>query len=113
MRAEPRVTNGRPARKMSRLAFVGWAILAVNALGTGLIALRYALPHVPFPTPLPNFYVRHGWLLVNHVPFTTAYPSVAWLCWMPNLALAEWMVWRRRPRVVLQRSFVETGAESV
>ena len=225
---ERRVTNRQRAPKMSRLAFVGWAILAFNALGTGVVGLRYVLPHVPFPTPLPNFYVRHDWLvahavfssiavltgpcqflprlrsrslnlhrwlgriycgavlagwvaslpiaahaqtgnvasagflslgafwivttaaayfsiragrvqahrewmirsyaltaaaitlrsylpllLVNHVPLTTAYPLVAWLCWMPNLAFAEGIVWRRRPRVVLQRSFVETRAESV
>lgn len=28
-------------------------------------------------------------LLATGVPFETAYPLVAWLCWVPNLALAE------------------------
>jgi len=37
------------------------------ALGTGLTSLRYALPHVPFPAPLPNFSVRHPWLIAHAV----------------------------------------------
>ena len=26
------------------------------------------------------------------IPFMVAYPAIAWLCWVPNLALAEWLV---------------------
>lgn len=26
------------------------------------------------------------------VPFETAYPAIAWLCWVPNLVVAEWLV---------------------
>jgi hypothetical protein len=29
------------------------------------------------------------------VGFETAYPAIAWLCWVPNLLIAEW--WLRRP----------------
>ena len=29
------------------------------------------------------------------VPFAVAYPAVAWLCWVPNLLVAEW--WLARP----------------
>ncbi len=35
-------------------------------------------------------------ILVMTVGLETGYPLVAWLCWMPNLLIAEWMV-RRRP----------------
>ena len=31
-----------------------------------------------------------------HLPFLDAYRTVAWLCWLPNLLLAEWLV-RRWP----------------
>ncbi len=31
-----------------------------------------------------------------HWPFRTAYIVVAWICWIPNLIAAEWIV-RRRP----------------
>lgn len=36
-------------------------------------------------------------LAVLHWPFRATYITVSWLCWMPNLLVAEWMV-RRRPR---------------
>ena len=45
----------------------GWALLAFLAVGTGLGALRYALPRVPFPSPLPNFVARHDWLVAHAV----------------------------------------------
>jgi uncharacterized membrane protein len=31
----------------------------------GLISLRYALPKIPFPTDLPNFRTRPGWLIAH------------------------------------------------
>jgi len=27
----------------------------------------------------------------------TGYTLVAWLCWVPNMIVAEWLLWRRRP----------------
>jgi len=33
-----------------------------------------------------------------HVPFTPAYVTVSWLCWVPNLLLAEVLV--HRPHLV-------------
>ncbi|NNJ13282.1 DUF2306 domain-containing protein [Chloroflexales bacterium ZM16-3] len=36
-------------------------------------------------------------LKVGHLPFDTAYPLVAWLCWVPNLLIAEALV-QRWPR---------------
>jgi uncharacterized membrane protein len=30
------------------------------------------------------------------VPFTVAYPAISWLCWVPNLLIAEWFVRSRR-----------------
>jgi hypothetical protein len=38
----------------SRGGFLAWAFLAFMATALGLISLRYALPTIPFPTPLPN-----------------------------------------------------------
>jgi uncharacterized membrane protein len=31
------------------------------------------------------------------VPFDDAYPVIAWLCWVPNLIVAEWVLLRRVP----------------
>ncbi len=26
------------------------------------------------------------------IPFESAYPAIAWLCWVPNLVVAEWLI---------------------
>ena len=31
---------------------------------------------------------------VAGIPFPDAYPAIAWLCWVPNLVVAEWFVVR-------------------
>jgi hypothetical protein len=31
------------------------------------------------------------------VDFTTAYMFIGWLCWVPNLLVAEWIIRRTRP----------------
>ena len=31
--------------------------------------------------------------------FSVFYPVLAWLCWLPNLLLAEWFIRRQRPQV--------------
>ena len=33
---------------------------------------------------------------VAGIPFADAYQAIAWICWMPNLVMAEWVVLRRR-----------------
>jgi hypothetical protein len=33
--------------------------------------------------------------LASGVPFETAYPAISWLCWLPNLIVAEWIFVRR------------------
>lgn len=30
--------------------------------------------------------------MMNNVSFDVAYPAIAWLCWVPNLVLAEWLI---------------------
>jgi hypothetical protein len=35
------------------------------------------------------------------IPFGIAYPIISWLCWLPNLGLAEWRL-RTPPRVTTQ-----------
>ena len=34
------------------------------------------------------------------ISFMVAYPAIAWLCWVPNLAVAEWLVRSRRVSAV-------------
>jgi predicted membrane protein DUF2306 len=35
-------------------------------------------------------------LFVLHWSFRQSYITVSWLCWIPNLLIAEWMVRRRQ-----------------
>ncbi len=34
-------------------------------------------------------------LAVLHWPFRPSYIAISWLCWVPNLLIAEWMVRRQ------------------
>lgn len=34
--------------------------------------------------------------VIAGIPFNEAYPAIAWLCWVPNLILAEWFILDRR-----------------
>ena len=36
---------------------------------------------------------------VAGVPFEDSYPLIAWLCWVPNLLVAEWVIKNRRRRL--------------
>ena len=67
-----------PAASVSKLAFWGWALLALVALLIGLVSLRYALPQVPFPANLPNFQQRHGWLVAHAIFSSIALLAGPW-----------------------------------
>jgi hypothetical protein len=34
--------------------------------------------------------------LMMGVPFGVAYPIIAWMCWVPNVLVAEWLIASRR-----------------
>jgi hypothetical protein len=54
----------------SGLSIVGWVVLLSLATAVGVFSLRYALPHVPFPSGLANFREHRGWL-VGHAIFSS------------------------------------------
>ncbi|RZA21832.1 MAG: DUF2306 domain-containing protein [Lysobacteraceae bacterium] len=43
--------------------------------------------------------------MVAGIPFETAYPAIAWLCWVPNLVVAELMFNRTRQQPPQPRPF--------
>jgi len=53
------------------------------ALTLAAVTLRFHLPLM---------------LFALHWPFRTSYITVSWLCWVPNLLIAEWLVRRSVPR---------------
>jgi hypothetical protein len=44
--------------------------------------------------------------LIAGFPMTVAYPAIAWLCWIPNLLIAEWFVRSRHYSAVPPDSLV-------
>ena len=80
--AQPRtftVTAVVRIRQGDRAAHRRWMIRSF-ALTLAAVTLRLYLPAS----------------LAAGLPFETAYPAIAWLCWVPNLIVAEVVVLRRR-----------------
>jgi uncharacterized membrane protein len=93
---------------------LGFGVLAVLWFATGLQAYRRVRSgnieaHRQwmirnFALTLAAVTLRHYlpfMLFVLHWPFARAYVTVSWLCWVPNLLIAEWMV-RARIRALNQ-----------
>ena len=53
------------------------------ALTAAAITLRIYLPLLPW----------------TGLPFSTGYRIIAWVCWIPNLFFAEWLLHRKRNRI--------------
>ena len=107
--------GGLAALYMSTFAYggmvakLGFATLAVAWLYTGLRAYR-AIRSGDVTTHrrwiVRNFALTLAAVTLrillpvsglSGIPFALAYPVVAWLCWIPNLLLAEWAVVRKIP----------------
>jgi len=43
---------------------------------------------------------------VYGIPFEPAYQTIAWLCWVPNLIAAEWLILRQRAAPVPEPSLI-------
>jgi hypothetical protein len=88
------------------VASIGFMLLGVGWFSTTLFAFRAILRRqilthqlwmlrsyaLIFSAVTLRFYVPLSKML--HIPFLTAYPSIAWLCWLPNLMFAEWLIRR-------------------
>jgi hypothetical protein len=92
----------------AHLGFGSFALLWLFSTARGYIAIRshdearhrawmirsysltYAAVTLRIYTPLS---------LAAGIPFADAYPVISWLCWVPNLVLAEWFVQRRQASI--------------
>lgn len=95
------------------VARVGFGLLAVCWLGSTLNAYRHIREG--------NWRTHRSWMIRSYaltlaavtlrvylpssqlagVPMTVAYPVISWLCWVPNLLIAEWFVRSRHALVML------------
>lgn len=68
------------------------AVLAFAAVGVAAWSLRYALPHVPAPSPLANFVVRRTTLCMHAVAASLALLAGPWQFWSSRRgALHRWL----------------------
>ena len=47
-------------------------------------------------------------LFALHCSFHASYVTVSWLCWVPNLVIAEWLV-RSRRQIITSSTFAKPG----
>lgn len=88
----------------------GFALLALLWLASGVQALRCArqgdlpghrrwmLRQVALALAAVTLRLLLPAGIVAGLPLALAYPLVAWLCWVPNLLLAEWLLRRGTPQ---------------
>lgn len=78
-----------PRLTLARHGF--WLAVVLSSAAVGLVSLRYGLPRVPYPAPLPSFAREHGWLVLHAIAASLA------------LILGPWQflagVRRRQPRL--------------
>ena len=95
------------------IAHVGFGLLAVCWMGSTLNAYRHIRQR--------NLSTHRNWMIRSYaltlaavtlriylpssqlagIPMTVAYPVIAWLCWVPNLLIAEWFVRSRHSSAML------------
>ena len=95
------------------IAHAGFGLLAVCWMGSTLNAYRHIRQG--------NLSTHRNWMIRSYaltlaavtlriylpssqlagIPMTVAYPVIAWLCWVPNLLIAEWFVRSRHSSAML------------
>ena len=103
-------------------AHFGFGLLAILWFITGVVAYRRAVAG--------NITRHREWMIRNYsltlaavtlriyiplsliagVPFEYAYPAIAWLSWVPNLAIAEWLAFRGTRQSPLVKATASTAA---
>lgn len=84
------------------LAVTGWGIsLAIR--GDRVAHRRWMIRSIALTFSAVTLRLQLPISMALDIPFDTAYPVIAWLCWVPNLVVAEMIVrWPRRPLVRLR-----------
>lgn len=96
-----------PMSQTNVVAHAGFALLAVAWMFTGARAYQFiragdTISHrrwmirnfsLTFAAVTLRIYIPMS--IALHISFEDAYPAIAWLCWVPNLMVAEWAIVRR------------------
>ena len=75
---EQTANQNRPVFAASTFGAPAFGAVTLAALAVGFYSLRYALPHVPVPAPLPNFTLQRKVLIVHAVCASMALLAGPW-----------------------------------
>lgn len=77
--------------------YTGWR--AYRAIRTGAVAehRRWIVRNFALALAAVTLRILLPVSGISGIPFALAYPAIAWLCWIPNLLLAEWGFVRKLP----------------
>lgn len=97
--------GGFPAQvgfTMLSLLWLFTATMALQRIRTGNVRAHeqwmirnYALT---FAAVTLRLYLGLGQVFLPEVGFTAVYITTAWISWIPNLLIAEWLIYRRQPQ---------------
>ena len=88
------VTQKRQIFTVTTFGTLALGAITLSALAIGIYALRYALPRIPMPAPLPNFTLQRKVLIVHAVSASIALLAGSWQFLAPlrrrRLGLHKW-----------------------
>jgi len=103
------------------VARIGFALLALLWLATGLRALHairqgavdrhraWMVRNFALTLAAVSLRIQLPAALAAGLPFELVYPAIAWLAWVPNLLVAEWLLRRRSEAPGKNRRVQSTG----
>lgn len=84
------------------LGTTGWGI-SLAMRGDRVAHRRWMIRSIALTLAAVTLRIQIPVSMMLDIPFDTAYPAIAWLCWVPNLIVAELVLrWPRRPAVRLR-----------
>ena len=84
------------------LGTTGWGI-SLAMRGDRVVHRRWMIRSIALTLAAVTLRLQIPASMMLDIPFDTAYPAIAWLCWVPNLIVAEMILrWPRRPAVRLR-----------
>lgn len=108
----PSAYGGLPSTLGFACLALAWLYTAVHALGAAQARdfaqhRRWMIRNFALTFAAVTLRIYLPGAMAAGVPFEVAYPVIAWLCWLPNLIVAEWLL--RRPAAAPPRPATPMG----
>jgi uncharacterized membrane protein len=77
--------------------YTGWKAYAAIRAGDLAAHRAWMLRNFALTTAAVTLRIYLPVAMLAGIPFEVAYPAIAWLCWVPNLLVASFLLTKRRP----------------